>query len=97
MAAIVSAIIFSFQMMCVYCYFNKNICLVKNIYYFTRILTAAMAVQANKNVLSIRIRTESTLSGSLQYSLPMLGPLLCRGKDVAVRLLTGECVRMLFK
>lgn len=68
MAAIVSAINFSFQMIGVYCYFNKNIYLVKNIYYFTHILTAAMVVQTNKNVLSIWIRTESTPSGSLQYS-----------------------------
>lgn len=53
MAATVSAINFSFQMICVYCHFNKNVCLIKNIYYFTHILTATMAVQANKNVLSI--------------------------------------------
>lgn len=53
MAAIVSAISFSFQMICVYCYFNKSICLVKNIYYFTYILIAALAVQASKNILSI--------------------------------------------
>lgn len=53
MSAMVFAINISFQMIRVHCDFNKNICLVKNIYCFTHILTAAMSVQAHKNVLSI--------------------------------------------